>query len=111
MPVDTQVPSMFFDLMDRLSSAAASVLKSFYLTLRRDFRSVDATPITTRQLESMIRLCEARARAELRDIVTESDAVDVIQLMKYSLWETYTDESGSLDFGRSQHGMFKETHE
>ena len=30
--------------------------------------------MTTRQLESMIRLAEARAKLELREIVTESDA-------------------------------------
>ena len=79
-------------------------MKNFYLTLRKDYRSIDSTPITTRQLESMIRLCEARARSELREIILESDASDVIQIMKFSLWETYQNENGQLDFSRSQHG-------
>ncbi|KAI9209157.1 MCM2/3/5 family-domain-containing protein [Polychytrium aggregatum] len=88
----------------RMSEGAAGVLQEFYLTLRRKHRSIDSTPITTRQLESMIRLAEARARAELREQVTEDDARDVIELMKFSLWETYEDEIGQMDFARSQHG-------
>jgi len=64
-----------------LTPAAANVLQSFYLDLRQKYRSVDSTPITTRQLESMVRLAEARARLELREKVTESDAKDVVQIM------------------------------
>ncbi|OAJ36539.1 hypothetical protein BDEG_20702 [Batrachochytrium dendrobatidis JEL423] len=75
----------------RLSHEAAAILQKFYLTLRSNYRSVDSTPITTRQLESMIRLSEARARSELREVVTEQDAQDVIQIMKISLWDTYED--------------------
>jgi DNA helicase MCM8 len=58
----------------RLSLEAASVLQSFYLELRSKHKSVDGTPITTRQLESLIRLSEARAKVELRTEVTERDA-------------------------------------
>jgi DNA replicative helicase MCM subunit Mcm2 (Cdc46/Mcm family) len=36
---------------------------------------LDSTPLTTRLLESMIRLSEARAKVELRDVVTEQDAL------------------------------------
>ncbi|KAK6099497.1 hypothetical protein MT418_000910 [Batrachochytrium dendrobatidis] len=88
----------------RLSHEAAAILQKFYLTLRSNYRSVDSTPITTRQLESMIRLSEARARSELREVVTEQDAQDVIQIMKISLWDTYEDGVGKIDFRRSQHG-------
>ncbi|KAI9100394.1 DNA replication licensing factor MCM8 [Phlyctochytrium arcticum] len=87
-----------------LTPEAAAVLQRFYLSLRSKYRTIDATPITTRQLESMIRLAEARARVALRTHITPQDASDVIQLMKFSLWETYTDETGTLDFSRSQHG-------
>jgi DNA helicase MCM8 len=52
----------------------------------------------------MIRLAEARARCNLREVVTEDDAFDVIELMKFSLWDTYQDSNGRLDFQRSQHG-------
>lgn len=32
------------------------------------------------------------------------DAKDVVFLMKHSLWESYKDEEGNLEFERSQHG-------
>ncbi|KAJ2333070.1 DNA replication licensing factor mcm8, partial [Coemansia sp. RSA 2681] len=88
----------------RLSPAATLKLKQFYLELRKGHRAVDSTPITTRQLEALVRLAEARARAELREVVTEGDAENVIEIMKHSLFQTYEDEDGVMDFGRSQMG-------
>ena len=88
----------------RLSSEAAAVLQEFYLTLRSKHRSIDAAPITTRQLESMIRLSEARARCDMREVVTKEDAQDIIEIMKFSLLDTYSDAVGDSHFGRSQMG-------
>merc|ERR1719348_1027322 len=51
----------------KLLPAAAKVLQTFFLELRAQHQTADSTPITTRQLESMIRLTEARAKLELRD--------------------------------------------
>jgi DNA helicase MCM8 len=42
----------------KLSEAAACVLQQFYLRLRAQRGSQDCTPVTTRQLESLIRLTE-----------------------------------------------------
>ena len=50
------------------------------------------------------RLCEARARLELREDCTAADAEDVVELMKYSMLDTFSDELGVLDFSRSLHG-------
>jgi DNA helicase MCM8 len=58
----------------RLSSKAKEILSNFYLKLRSEHNSDDGTPITSRQLESLIRLSEARAKLELREIVTGQDA-------------------------------------
>nr|QIC49968.1 DNA helicase MCM8 [Actinia equina] len=88
----------------KLTSSAAKVLQGFYLSLRRQYQAGDSTPITTRQLESLIRLTEARARLELREKATSQDAEDVVVIMKYSLMDTYSDDFGNLDFQRSQHG-------
>uniref|UniRef100_A0A8C8VKP9 DNA helicase MCM8 n=1 Tax=Pelusios castaneus TaxID=367368 RepID=A0A8C8VKP9_9SAUR len=88
----------------KLSPEAAHVLQEFYLELRKQNRGADSTPITTRQLESLIRLTEARSRLELREKSTKEDAEDVIEIMKYSMLGTYSDEFGKLDFERSQHG-------
>ncbi|XP_029962352.1 LOW QUALITY PROTEIN: DNA helicase MCM8 [Salarias fasciatus] len=87
-----------------LSPEAAQTLQDFYLSLRAQAHSADATPITTRQLESLIRLTEARAKLELRETATKSDADDVVEIMKHSLADTYSDGLGNLDFERSQHG-------
>jgi DNA helicase MCM8 len=86
-----------------LSEAAKSVLQDFYLTLRKGAheQAADTTPITTRQLESLIRLSEARARSVMRTIVTESDARDVIEIMRESMLATLTDETGQVDLSRS----------
>ncbi|KAM7310313.1 DNA helicase MCM8 isoform X1 [Ixodes scapularis] len=86
-----------------LGAECASLLQAFYLELRRTRRE-DCVPITTRQLESLVRLTQARARLELREACTAQDARDVVQLMKHSIADTHMDELGNLDFGRSQHG-------
>lgn len=87
----------------QLSDGAKRVLQEFYLTLRKGAheQAADTTPITTRQLESLIRLSEARARAVMRSVVTETDARDVIEIMRESMLETLTDETGQIDLGRS----------
>ncbi|KAI3363452.1 hypothetical protein L3Q82_012068, partial [Scortum barcoo] len=87
-----------------LSPEAAKTIQDFYLSLRSQAHSADATPITTRQLESLIRLTEARARLELRETASKSDAEDVVDIMKHSLVDTYSDGLGNLDFERSQLG-------
>uniref|UniRef100_A0A665UKU6 DNA helicase MCM8 n=1 Tax=Echeneis naucrates TaxID=173247 RepID=A0A665UKU6_ECHNA len=87
-----------------LSPEAAQTLQDFYLSLRSQAHSADATPITTRQLESLIRLTEARARLDLRETATKNDAEDVVEIMKHSLADTYSDGLGNLDFERSQLG-------
>ena len=72
----------------RLSAAAARVLQSHYLSMRASAHSGDSVPITTRQLESLIRLAQARAKIEMREIVSERDAKDVVEIMRESLSET-----------------------
>lgn len=42
----------------KLSPEAAQAIQDFYLSLRAQSHSPDSTPITTRQLESLIRLTE-----------------------------------------------------
>ncbi|GAI60016.1 unnamed protein product, partial [marine sediment metagenome] len=57
-----------------------------------------AISITARQLESLIRMSEARARAHLRDEVSVEDAEAVIALMQRSLEQVGIDvETGEVD--------------
>jgi DNA helicase MCM8 len=84
-----------------LSDDAKQILQSYYLKLRQNHHSSDSTPITTRQLESLIRLAQARAKIELRESVTEQDALDVIEIMSESLYDVLTDETGQVDLTRN----------
>lgn len=61
-------------------------------------------PITTRQLEALIRLCQARAKACLRDFVLKEDALDVVELMSSSVEQVHSDEHGIVDAGRGGAG-------
>lgn len=58
----------------RMSKPAADILQTFYMRLRDRNTSADSTPITARQLESLVRLAEARARVDLREEITAEDA-------------------------------------
>ena len=57
-----------------LSEEAKEKLQQFYLRLRADSSPMGGTTVTARQLESLVRLAEARARCELREVVTQDDA-------------------------------------
>ncbi|MEM3004005.1 MAG: minichromosome maintenance protein MCM [Candidatus Bathyarchaeia archaeon] len=83
-----------------LTDEAASELRDFYLKMRSGSGSATDSPIaiTPRQLEALVRLCEARARAFLRDKVTVEDARAIIRLMTVSLQDVGIDTStGRID--------------
>jgi len=69
-----------------LTQDALDCLKEFYLRMR-SASETEGTPvaITARQLESLVRISEARARIALRDKVTLEDAESAIEIMKISL--------------------------
>lgn len=92
----------------KLSGAAATVLQDLYLKIRKKAYEGNSLPITTRQLESLVRLSQARARAELRDRVSEQDAKDVVALMEHSLLMTFQNEHGTYDFGRRGMSLAKQ---
>jgi len=77
-----------------LTNEALQRLKDFYLAMR-SVSETEGSPvaITARQLESLIRLAEARARASLRNEVLAEDAEAAINIMKRSLEEVGIDLS------------------
>jgi replicative DNA helicase Mcm len=77
-----------------LSMDALKRLKEFYLAMR-NASETEGSPvaITARQLESLIRCAEARARVALRKEVTAEDAEAAIAIMKKSLEEVGIDLS------------------
>lgn len=70
-----------FPYLFRMSKEAGEIIQKFYLKLRDHNTSADCTPITARQLESLVRLAQARARVDLREDITVQDAM-VSQNMK-----------------------------
>ncbi|KAL3934173.1 MAG: hypothetical protein SGBAC_010048 [Bacillariaceae sp.] len=84
----------------KLTREAAEILKEYYMNLRYPEdgrRRQDTVPITTRQLEALIRLSQARAKACLRDFVIKEDALDVVELLRHSVEQVHTDEFGIMD--------------
>jgi replicative DNA helicase Mcm len=77
-----------------LTQEALRRLNDFYLAMR-SASEVEGSPvaITARQLESLVRIAEARARAALRKEVLAEDAEAAIAIMKRSLEEVGIDLS------------------
>jgi len=77
-----------------LTEEAVKRLNDFYLSMR-SASEVEGSPIaiTARQLESLVRLAEARARAALRKEILAEDAEAAIAIMKRSLEEVGIDLS------------------
>ncbi|RYH28763.1 hypothetical protein EON65_10960 [archaeon] len=95
--LDSQLPRTFLrrylDYARRyvhpcLSKQACKVLQRHYLLMRgagqRTGEEQSFSSVSTRQLESLIRLAQARAKVDLRAEVTEQDALEVVQLMQES---------------------------
>jgi len=76
----------------------------FVLFHRSARATSDSVPITTRQLEALIRLSQARAKACLREFVIREDAMDVVDLMKHSVDQVHMDEHGIIDKSRGGAG-------
>ncbi len=79
-----------------MTDTAMDKLEDFYLQLR-DKGSDDSIPVTARQLESLVRLSEASARAHLREQVTAEDAERAISVTNHFLQQVASTESGELD--------------
>ncbi|MFB0543327.1 MAG: AAA family ATPase, partial [Candidatus Bathyarchaeia archaeon] len=84
-----------------ISEEAMGRIKDFYLKMRsasREGGEGSAISITPRQLESLVRMAEARARVHLRGEVTAEDAEAVIALMRRSLEQVGIDTTtGEID--------------
>jgi DNA helicase MCM8 len=90
----------------KMTGAAAEVLKRYFMELRYpNNHNKDSVPITTRQLEALIRLSQARAKACLRDFVLKEDAEDVVELLRESVRQVHvTDAAGHIDKSRGGAG-------
>ncbi|MFC2135751.1 minichromosome maintenance protein MCM [Bacteroidota bacterium] len=93
----------------KLTSAALSEIKEFYVKMRNSASNEDgisAIPISPRQLEGLVRLSEASARTRLSDTVTKKDSQRAIELVHYCLAQIGTDpETGKIDIDRITTGI------
>ncbi|MHA2282472.1 MAG: minichromosome maintenance protein MCM [Promethearchaeota archaeon] len=85
-----------------LSDEAKERIKEFYLGLRGQYDSEDAIiSILARNLDALVRLCEAYAKMALRDKVSKEDVEDIMKLFKRYLKDTgYDETSGKIDMDR-----------
>ena len=101
-PVEAQVPAELMrkyvgyakSIKPVLSTGALKRLGDFYLAMRAASET-EGSPvaITARQLESLVRVAEARARVALKKEVSAEDAEAAIAIMKRSLEEVGIDIS------------------
>jgi len=80
-----------------LSGEAMKALEEYYVSIRSLGEGEGSSvPITARQLEALIRLSEASARARLSQIVTQDDSSRAIRIVDYFL-QKVASEGGRLD--------------
>jgi replicative DNA helicase Mcm len=99
------------EIQPRLSAEAEERLLEYYKELRRSSGMVEEgqlepIAITPRQLESLVRLAEARAKMRLSNEVTYDDASGAVNLMNATLEKLAKDtETGKLDIDKYASGI------
>lgn len=97
-------------IVPMLTDSALSEIKAFYVQMRNrsnpEDRASRSVPVSPRQLEALVRLSEASARARLSDKVTKKDARKAIELLTYCLMQIGVDkETGRIDIDRIATGI------
>ncbi len=91
-----------------ITEEAAKRMEDFYTDMRRGGSENNPIPITPRQLESIVRLSEARARMRLRREITVEDVDRAINLMEHCLRSVGVDpETGKIDIDKMMTGRSK----
>ena len=93
-----------------ITDEALEEIKNYYVDMRNRENSEDraarAIPISARQLEALVRLSEASAKARLSNKVTKNDAKKAIELLNHCLHEVGVDpETGKIDIDRITTGF------
>ena len=94
------------NIIPKLSDDALNEIENEYLRIRNKFKETHSVAITPRQLEAMIRLSEASARARLSDVVTREDALRAIKIVKFFLKDVAS-SGGITDIDVISAGMSK----
>ena len=90
----------------RLSDEALTVLEDYYVRVRRQGEEPDSpVPITARQLEALVRMSEAAARARLSEVVRPEDAQRAVRIMDSYLRRVAMTPEGKIDIDITQTGV------
>ncbi|ETN67426.1 DNA replication licensing factor MCM8 [Anopheles darlingi] len=92
------------NVQPKLTAKAAEELRDFFVELRRTHREMDMIPVTTRQLEGLIRLTQARARIDLSSEATVAHVRDVLAILRQSMLDVFSTDEGELQFTRLTNG-------
>ena len=94
------------NLKPSLSQDALDELENFYVRVRKQGEEPNSpVPITARQLEALVRMSEAAARARLSPVVEVEDARRAIHIMEAFLRRVSMTEEGKLDIDLAQSGV------
>ena len=119
---DSLVPAMDRDFLRKyvafskrtipvMSDDAMRTLEKYYVDIRKMGEGENASvPITARQLEALIRLSEASARARLNPLVMPEDAARAIKIVEYYLGKVAS-EGGRRDIDLIATGTSKSQRE
>merc|ERR1719356_1015863 len=81
-----------------VSDEAANALVKSYTDLRNQGSSREVITATPRNLESLVRISESLAKAELREVVLASDVAEALRLLKVATYAAAVDpETGLID--------------
>ncbi len=111
IPVDTLKKYIAYakTISPQLGNDALQELRDYFVKMRsgaEDDKGIQAIPISARQLEGLIRLSEASARARLSKSVSRDDAKKAIDLVHFCLSQVAFDsETGKIDIDRISTGI------
>ncbi|MFB6100026.1 MAG: LAGLIDADG family homing endonuclease [Candidatus Nanohalobium sp.] len=93
------------NIRPQLTEEASQKIQEFYVNMRKKGEE-GSVPITARQLEALIRIAEASARAQLKEEVDEADAEKAIDILTYTLKQVGMDpETGEFDIDIIESGV------
>ncbi len=93
------------NIRPNLTEEASRKIQEFYVNMRKKGEE-GSVPITARQLEALIRIAEASARAQLKEEVDQGDAEKAIDILTYTLKQVGMDpETGEFDIDIIESGV------
>ncbi len=112
-PIDSELLRKYIayarkNIAPRITTEASKRIQDYYLELRKIGSKQGATPITPRQIEGLVRMAEASAKARLSHVVEVSDAENAIALNEFMLKTLAVDRGGRRDIDMLMTGAPRE---